>query len=105
VTANYSWRATDEVSPFVIADYEYTGQSYGSFIISTPEAPNPSYINPSYGAMNLSTGVNVGRYQVSLFAKNLLDNKTILQAPTVNSVTMGYTLRPLTVGLALQAKF
>ncbi len=105
VTANYSWRATEEVNPFVIADYEYTGQSYGSFIISTPEAPNPSYINPSYGAVNLSTGVNVGRYQVSLFAKNLLDNKTILQAPTVNSVTMGYTLRPLTVGVALQAKF
>jgi outer membrane receptor protein involved in Fe transport len=47
----------------------------------------------------------VGRYQVSLFAKNLFDNKTILQAPTINSVTMGYTLRPLTVGVSLQAKF
>ena len=59
----------------------------------------------SNSAVNLSTGVNVGRYQLSLFVKNLLDNKTILQAPTVNSVTMGYTLRPLTVGLSLQAKF
>jgi iron complex outermembrane receptor protein len=104
-TANYAWHVTDDVAAFVLADYEYTGQSYGSFIISTPEAPNPSYINPSYSAVNLSTGVNVGRYQVSLFAKNLFDNKTILQAPTVNSVTMGYTLRPLTVGVGLQAKF
>jgi iron complex outermembrane recepter protein len=105
VTANYSWHVTDMTSAFVLADYEYTGQSYGSFIISTPEAPNPSYLNPSYGAVNLSTGVNMGRYQLSLFAKNLLDNKTVLQAPTINSVTMGYTLRPLTVGLAVQAKF
>jgi hypothetical protein len=39
-----------------------------------------------------------------VFAKNLLDNKTILQSPTINSVTMGYTLRPLTVGVGLQAK-
>jgi len=96
---------TDEVAAFVLADYEYTGQSFGSFIISTPDAPNPSYINHSYSAVNLSTGVNVGRYQLSLFAKNLFDNKTILQAPTINSVTMGYTLRPLTVGVSLQAKF
>ncbi len=104
-TANYGWHVTDEVAAFVLADYEYTGQSYGSFIISTPDAPNPSYINRSYSAVNLSTGVNVGRYQLSLFAKNLFDNKTILQAPTINSVTMGYTLRPLTVGVSLQAKF
>lgn len=104
-TANYGWHVTDEVAAFVLADYEYTGQSYGSFIISTPAAPNPSYINRSYSAVNLSTGVNVGRYQVSLFAKNLFDNKTVLQAPTINSVTMGYTLRPLTVGVSLQAKF
>ena len=105
VTANYGWHVTDSVSAFVLADYEYTGQSYGSFIVSTPQAPNPSYLNSSYSVVNLNTGVNVGRYEVSLFAKNLFDNKTILQAPTINSVTMGYTMRPLTVGLALQAKF
>jgi hypothetical protein len=40
-----------------------------------------------------------------VFAKNLLNNHTILQSPVVNSVTMGYTLRPLTVGVAFQAKF
>ena len=105
VNANYTWRLTDSASAYVLADWEYTGQSYGSFIISTPEAPNPSYINSSYSAVNFSTGVNVGRYQLSLFAKNLLDNKTVLQAPTINSVTMGYALRPLTVGIGIQAKF
>jgi outer membrane receptor protein involved in Fe transport len=105
VTANYGWHLTDSVSAFVLADYEYTGKSFGSFIISTPTAPNPAYVNPSYSVVNLNAGINVGRYEVSLFAKNLLDNKTILQSPTINSVTMGYTLRPLTVGLALQVKF
>ena len=105
VTANYGWHLTDSVSAFVLADYEYTGKSFGSFIVSTPTAPNPAYNNPSYSAVNLNAGINVGRYEVSVFAKNLLDNKTILQSPIVNSVTMGYTLRPLTVGLALQVKF
>jgi iron complex outermembrane receptor protein len=105
VTANYTWHLADATDAFVLADYEYTGQSFGSFIISTPEAPNPAYINPSYSVVNLSTGVNVGRFQFSLFAKNLFDNKTILQSPTINSVTMGYTMRPLTVGLGVQAKF
>jgi hypothetical protein len=40
-----------------------------------------------------------------LFAKNLLNNQTILQSPVVNTVTMGYTLRPLTAGIELRAKF
>jgi len=88
-----------------VADYEYTGKSYGSFIVSTPAAPNPAYIDPAYSVVNLNIGVNVGAFEVSLFAKNLLNNDTILQSPEVNGVTMGYTLRPRTVGVALQAKF
>jgi outer membrane receptor for monomeric catechols len=105
MTANYAWQVTDAVSAFVLADYEYTGQSFGSFIVSTPDAPNPAYVNPSYSVVNLNAGIHIGRYEVSVFAKNLLDNKTILQSPTINSVTMGYTMRPLTVGLGVQAKF
>ena len=105
LTANYSWSLTDATTAFVLADYEYTGRSYGSFIVSTPAAPNPSYINPSYSVVNLNVGVNLGMFELSVYAKNLLNNDTILQSPTINSVTMGYTLRPRTVGLALQAKF
>jgi outer membrane receptor protein involved in Fe transport len=105
VTANYTWVLTSTASAFVLADYEYTGKSYGSFIVSTPTAPDPSYIDPAYSVVNLNVGVNLGEFEISLFAKNLLNNDTILQSPTINSVTMGYTLRPRTVGVALQAKF
>jgi len=105
VTANYTWILTDATSAFVVADYEYTGKSYGSFQVSTPAAPNPAYIDPAYSVVNLNLGVNLGAFQVSLFAKNLLNNTTILQSPTINGVTEGYTLRPRTVGVSLQAKF
>jgi outer membrane receptor protein involved in Fe transport len=96
---------SDNTNAFVLADYEYTGKSFGSFIVSTPDAPNPSYVDPAYSVVNLNIGVNMGPFEVSLFAKNLLNNDTVLQSPTINSVTMGYTLRPRTVGVALQAKF
>jgi len=105
VTANYTWILTDATSAFVVADYEYTGKSYGSFQVSTAAAPNPSYIDPAYSVVNLNLGVNLGAFQVSLFAKNLLNNTTILQSPTINGITEGYTLRPRTIGVALQAKF
>jgi outer membrane receptor protein involved in Fe transport len=102
---NYGWHVSDAVGAFVRGDYEYTGQGYGSYIQSTPGSTNPAYIDPSYSIVNLNAGVTVGRFEVSLFAKNLLDNKTILQAPEVDGETFGYTVRPLTVGLTFQAKF
>ena len=105
VIANYGWRVTSSIEGFLRTDYEYTGKSFGSYVISTASAPNPGYINPGYSVVNLSTGVNVGKFEVALFAKNLFDNKTILQSPLIDGEIQGYTLRPLTVGLSFQAKF
>ncbi|HTC53078.1 MAG TPA: TonB-dependent receptor [Steroidobacteraceae bacterium] len=103
--ANYGFHISDTLTGFVRGDFEETGKSYGSFLVSTPAAPNPTYLNPAYHVVNLALGVSFSRYELSLFAKNLLNNQTILQSPVVNTVTMGYTLRPLTAGIELRAKF
>ncbi len=100
--ADYAWHLTDALGAFVRGDYEYTGKSYGAF---SPQASEPFYIDPSYSVVNLNAGLTFGMYEVSVFAKNLADNKTILQSPQINGVTEGYTLRPRTVGLSVQAKF
>ena len=100
VLADYGWQITSNLNGFVRGDYEYTGKSYGSFQVSSPQ-----YINPSYDVVNLNAGVGFGRYEVSLYAKNLFDDRTILQSPQINSVIQGYTLRPQTVGVSFQAKF
>jgi iron complex outermembrane recepter protein len=105
VIANYGFRVTNSVQGFLRTDYEYTGKSFGSYVISTVSAPNPGYINPAYSVVNLSTGVNVGNLEIALFAKNLFNDKTILQSPLIDGEIQGYTLRPLTVGLSFQAKF
>ena len=97
---DYAWHVTEAVGAFVRGDYEYTGQSYGSFQVGTP-----AYINPNYSVANLNTGVTVGALELSLYAKNLFNNRTILQSPQINSVIQGYTLRPATYGVSVQAKF
>ena len=73
--ANYVWKITGEVEGFVRGDYEYTGTSYGSFLLPAPGAPNPAYIDPSYNVVNLSLGASVRQFELSVFAKNLLNNQ------------------------------
>jgi outer membrane receptor protein involved in Fe transport len=100
VLADYTRRLTDSTVLFVRGDYEYTGQSYGSFQVGTS-----NYIDPAYSVVNLNLGVDIDRFEFALYAKNLFDDRTILQQPEVNSVLEGYTLRPMTIGVILQAKF
>jgi len=98
--ADYGWAITADLNGFIRGDYEYTGKSFGSFQITSPQ-----YINPAYDVVNMSAGVGFGRYEASLYAKNLFDDRTILQYPQINSIIQGYTLRPQTIGLSFQAKF
>jgi hypothetical protein len=43
--------------------------------------------------------------EFSVYAKNALNNQTIIQRPEVNTVFEGYTVRPLTVGVTAKLKF
>ena len=59
----------------------------------------PHVFQPSYGIVNLSAGFTRDKLSVSLYAKNLLNWKNIIQYPSVNSVQQGYTVRPATFGI------
>ena len=98
--ADYGWPINSNLNGFLHGDYEYTGKSFGSF-----QETSPQYINPSYYVTNLNAGVGFGKYEIAVYAKNLFDNRTILQSPQINSVIQGYTLRPQTLGISFQAKF
>ncbi len=95
--ADYGWPIAANLNGFIRGDYEYTGESYGSFQVGTS-----GYLDPGYSVVNLNAGVAFGRYEVALYAKNLFDDRTILQSPQINSVFQGYTLRPQTIGLTFQ---
>ena len=100
VSAVFRHSITDKLVGFARTDYDYTGMSYGSF-----ETSDPNYIEPSYGVLNGSLGLDVGSFEVSLYGKNLLNNQTIIQRPNIASIVEGYTVHPLTVGINARKDF
>jgi hypothetical protein len=85
---------------FVRADYDWTGRSHGSF-----SPTDPDYSRPVYAVLNASIGLTKGAYEVSLYAKNLLDESKAIQHPSILFLPEAYTLRPLTVGVLAKAQF
>jgi outer membrane receptor protein involved in Fe transport len=90
-------------------DYTYSGSSYGSYqpldYLNSPPTTNPNYHNPGYGVLNASFGLTSPMFDVSLYAKNLANDRTIIQQPEVNTVFEAYTVRPRTVGVTLKVRF
>jgi outer membrane receptor protein involved in Fe transport len=87
-------------SAFIRTDYAWTGQSNGSY-----QQTNPNYIDPSYAALNASLGLETDSLEISLYGKNLTDDRTIIQRPLVNNLVEGYAVRPLTIGVSLAKHF
>jgi iron complex outermembrane receptor protein len=100
IGGDYDFPINDTIDAYIRADYQLTGPSKGAF-----STTDPAYYQPSYGVVNGSIGVTSGPYEVSLYAKNLGNNQKIIQHPSINFVSEGYTLRPLTVGLKGSMKF
>jgi outer membrane receptor protein involved in Fe transport len=82
------------------ADYDWTGRSHGSY-----QSTSANYYNPSYGVLNASLAINVAAVEISLYGRNLLNDKTIIQSPQINTVVQGYTVHPRVVGVSLRSTF
>ena len=95
--ANYLHWLKGETAIVAMVNYAYTGHSYGSYLLS-----DPNYRNPGYGVVNASFGIRFGADTLTLYAKNLLDNRTIIQRPQINTVVEGYTVHPRTIGVSLK---
>jgi iron complex outermembrane recepter protein len=97
---DYSRPFADDLRGFVRVDYDWTGPSNGAF-----SPTNPDYSRPVYSVLNASVGVNLHGYEISVFAKNLLDDRKIIQRPALLSEPEAYTLRPFTMGLNVKTRF
>ena len=100
LNADYSWHMTDAVKAFARADFSRVGTSYGSYIVSAV-----NFENPGYTLVNASVGATVGMLDMSLYAKNLLDNHQAIQHVSIEQTVSAYSPRPLTVGVSLTAHF
>lgn len=108
-SATYVFMLADSNSLVSRIDYTYSGSSYGSYqpydYLNSPPTTNPNYRNPGYGVLNASFGFTGRIFDVSLYAKNLANDRKIIQQPEVNTVFEAYTVHPLTVGVTLKAHF
>jgi outer membrane receptor protein involved in Fe transport len=95
--ANYLHRVGPSQAVIALVNYAYTGHSYGSYLSS-----DSNFYNPAYGVVNASVGYRFGANQITLYARNLLNNTTIIQRPQINTVTEGYTVHPRTFGVTLK---
>jgi outer membrane receptor protein involved in Fe transport len=100
VSAEYTMPINDALLGFIRADYDWTGHSHGSYMPT-----NPNFENLAYDVFNMSVGFDYGNLRASLYGKNLNNNQTIIQQPTINSVIEGYTVRPMTIGVNVTYKF
>ncbi len=100
VRVDYTHPVTDDCKVFVRADYDFTGPSHGEFVTSDPD-----YEQPEYSVMNGSIGLDYKNYQASIFVKNMLDSTKVIQIPSLLFTPEAYTLRPLTAGVLIKAKF
>jgi outer membrane receptor protein involved in Fe transport len=94
----YHYELGENMGGFVTANGQWTGSSRGNLVPGSTD-----YERPSYFTADASTGVTYNRWTLTLYAKNLNNNQTILQRPSVQSVVEAYRLRPRTIGLTLSA--
>jgi outer membrane receptor protein involved in Fe transport len=80
---------------FVRGNGQWTGPSHGSLVRSDTD-----YRRPGYFTADGSAGLSFDRWEVSFFVKNLTNNHTVLQQPSIQFVSEAYYLRPRTIGLS-----
>jgi iron complex outermembrane receptor protein len=101
VSASYTRPIAEGWSVMLRADNFWQGKSYGDFLSNQTD-----YINPAYSVLNAGVSIIDDQgLEFGLFAKNLLDNTTIIRSPSVAGVTEGYTVPPREVGALLKKSF
>ena len=99
ITGDYRVFIGESFSGFIRGAARWVGASRGSF-----DSTNPDYARPSYKTVDASIGTYLGDWELSLFAKNVLNDKTVLQKPFVQFLTEAYRQRPRTIGLTITKK-
>ena len=100
LVADYEMPITDTISGFVRGNWQFTGNSHGTFVRT-----NQDYDRATYNLAGASIGANFDSWDIALFVKNLFDTKKIIQSPSDNFVAEGYTPTPRTIGIEANAHF
>jgi iron complex outermembrane recepter protein len=101
----YDFRAFGETNAFVGATWTYVGDRESDFT----GLVGAQIDVPSYNTVGLRAGLDLNRWRAEVFAKNVGDERGIVNLGGVGMVTGGnrgaVIIQPRTVGVALSAKF
>ena len=114
--AKQTFQVNDRVSGFFSLTPTWVGDSHGDVVTT-----NPDYKRPSYITMDAAAGLDFGRWELTVFGRNLTNNNKIIQRPDIQGSassayglnylgsfvrnTQGFTLRPLTIGMNASLRF
>jgi outer membrane receptor protein involved in Fe transport len=98
---------TNALDGFVSGGVTYLGDRLAPF---NNAATTPRFVMPSYTTLDLRAGVSSGAWDVTLYIKNLTDEKGYLSATPRNSTTglSAYgvgVMQPRAIGMSLAMKF
>ena len=94
LSSEYRWSFGTQRSAFIRGDYDWIGPSHGSY------NPNDAAFDyPAYSTLNARAGVDLGNVTLSVYAKNLANDQTIIQRVTIELLEDAYVPRPRTVGI------
>lgn len=87
---------------FVRGEANFVGSSHGTLVTTDPD-----YQRPAYSLFQASAGATIGRYDISIFGKNLTNDDKIIQRPNILNAGFdeGYRIAPKTIGANVSVKF
>jgi hypothetical protein len=100
LNSDYVHRLSANTDLFARGSYAWTGKSFGSF-----SAIDPDHTRPTYETLDASIGADWGTLRVALYGKNILNDTTVIQRPSLLFLEEAYTLRPRTLGLLVTKRF
>lgn len=101
VSGDYIWPMANGNLGFVRVDAQYIGELIGAF-----EFGDERTVSGNYGLANVRVGMQTDRYEWSVFADNITDNRALVFANgPANEFRRTIILQPRTLGLQFRSRF
>jgi len=105
LTATYNFNLNDDWYGFVRAGAHWTGTSNGGYSLLANGEDNPDFHRPSYSTLDASAGLSYGKWDWTIFVKNMGNNQKVIQRPIVQATTDEvYRIEPRSIGISLGVK-
>jgi iron complex outermembrane recepter protein len=105
LAVDYEWTVFGDAEAYIGGDVRYTGERVGSFTTVTPFGQFSRVELPSYTLVDLRAGVDLNRFGVELFARNVTNDDSPTSFGGAFASPQAGVPRPRTIGVQVSARF